>query len=638
MDDDVKKEAIPDYTPKMEELEKCSKVTQEVQDIRENRSVYEKQWLVNIAFLFGKQYFQVEKKDNMNMSTTEERVLWEVKKLARKGKTQRVGNYILPLFRSLLSKMTLMKSTVNIDALTNSERDRASAKVAQEVAEDFWLNINKSNPVMCQDSAGMQLVLNKLFTYLLGIGHGYLKPYYNPQGQGKAYLENKVLDRAKIGCLESKVLHGFNVYEDPGRRFLIEKSIMHVDDIEAQYGIKVKGEEIEAPEFERQLISMLEGSAPKKMKNSTIVYEKWTIPSVKYPNGHLLVCTKKRILADGEPPEEYKGRIPYFKFTYLDFFLSPYAQGMVEQLVSLQQEYNSTLSRLAAYKKWMAGKVLVPRRSKLSHKFDEEVAQILFYDHGFGKPEYISPPNPPSFLMEDLIRIRRDMEDVAGSHDSSMGRVPSGVKSGVGIEQLTDLDNSQMAPYLMRMEQQLSFFVETCLDIIEMRYSIPRILGITGDSFGHEVNTFKGEQVSGNKRIKVSLGSSLPVSREARQQKILEWMQLGLITPDKARDLLEFGDVEGVFHNIDEQAEKNEIQMFLTRDDIEIVVEPYEDHAIRAGVLMDYMKSAKYMKLPQEIREKFKQHLSVHQQFLRKEAEASARMDGVDNEAQPQTR
>ena len=51
--------------------EKASEVIKQRDTIRSQRSVYEKQWLVNIAFLHGKQYFDIEKKSTAGL---EERI------------------------------------------------------------------------------------------------------------------------------------------------------------------------------------------------------------------------------------------------------------------------------------------------------------------------------------------------------------------------------------------------------------------------------------------------------------------------------------------------------------------------------------------------------------------------------------
>jgi hypothetical protein len=165
------------------ERETLQEVTDRVKGIDTARQPYTKQWLINVAFLYGKHYFYVDKKA---VGTTEERVVWELRNLTRKNKTRKVANYILPLYRSLLARLLMMKSRVDAEPLTKAQRDVDAARVSHEVLEDFWQTANKSNALLSQDYNSMAGVLAKLFGYSLAIGRAYLKPYFNPKATAKA--------------------------------------------------------------------------------------------------------------------------------------------------------------------------------------------------------------------------------------------------------------------------------------------------------------------------------------------------------------------------------------------------------------------------------------------------------------------
>lgn len=590
--------------------------------VQKARSAFEKQWLVNIAFLYGKHYFAVEKRP---LAGLDERIYWELKNIERKKKTRRIANYILPLYRSLLARMLLMKAKISVEPLTRSTRDVESAKVAQEVLEDFWINVNKSNPVLAQEYAGMLQILAKLFSYMLTLGRGYLKPYFNPTASAKVMLGDTI-NEFQVGAVETEVIHLFDLFVDPMKQWIIQQKILSVDTIKDLYDVEIEPENIGMTDVEKQLMSLLETgqSMEEKYENAVRVYEMWQVPDTKYPEGRLVITTEKKQIFESILPEEYKGKLPFFKFDYLDVMMSGYPQGMVEQLISLQEEYNFTISRLAEYKKWFAGKLKVPKNCKLETRYDDEVGQIIRYDAAFGEPHFETPPNPPNFLIEEIERIRRDMEDISAVHDTSMGRIPSQAKSGIAIENLSELDNSQLSPVLMGIEQQLAFFCETVLDIVEKRYTEPRLIGITGEEMAQEVKTFRGEQVKGNRRISISLGSSLPTSRKARQEQIMLLAERGYISREKALELMEFGDVEGVFHSIDESQAKTENRQMLQG----IIHQPeqWENHTIHAKVHTDFMKSEQFRNLPLEIQDIFRQHYALHQQFISAEMQAAKQM------------
>lgn len=99
----------------------------------------------------------------------------------------------------------------------------------------------------------------------------------------------------------------------------------------------------------------------------------------------------------------------------------------------------------------------------------------------------------------------------------------------------------------------------------------------------------------------------------------------GYITKEKARELMEFGDLEGIFHTLDENLQKEENQMLL-RPEYQVTVEPWDDHTIHAKIVTDFMKTKQYMELPQELKQKFIEHRQQHLDALSKEQEAQATM------------
>lgn len=590
-----------------------------IKRVRDSRLEFERQWLVNIAFLFGKQHFNLQRKP---MATTEERIVWELTDLERKKKTLRQSNYILPLFRSLLSRMLTMKSTINVDAMTGAERDKSAARVGESVLQEFWQNCNKNNPMLSQEGGGMELMNKKLFTFLLAVGNGYALPYFNERTQSKAFLNGRIIPAADIGEVELKAYNPFDYFLDRGRRFVIFKEFLPVDQIYDEWNEKVNPDKADMDDIEQQLLYILQNGSGQWDDDRALVMTKYCLPSKEYKNGSYEVMTNRKVLYKGDLPAEYKGRLPGTEYKFLDFMFGPYGQGMIEQLVNLQEEYNFTLSRMAQVKKWMTGKILVPRGAKLSYKWNDEQGQILFYQPG-SKPEYQQAGSPPEFYFKDLMRIRKDMEDIASIHDASMGREPDQAKSGIAIENLSELDNSQLAPDLMSVEQKHEYVCEQILDIMEAKYSVRRFMGLTSENLPGDVQSFIGSDLVGNKRIKVSMGSNLPASKSARQNFLAQNLEAGIISKEEARKLSEFGDIPGIYTNLDEQAAKEENQIML-KDGYEVIVEPWEDHTVHLNTHHKFMKTPQFFQLPDPQRQKYIDHCAEHQAYLSQEALAAS--------------
>lgn len=589
--------------------------------IQKGRNLYERQWLVNIAFLFGKQHFIA--KSNIVASGIEERIVWALESEERKDKIKKTANYILPLYRSLLARMLLMKAHTSVEPTTNSDRDKSAARVGSEVIEDFWQMANKNNPLLAQKYSGMPIILNKVFGYALCTGRGYLYPYFNPKTQAKYYMDGQI-GIGPVGEVECYLMNQFDVFEDPLGKFKIVQRVLGVDDIKAQYGKDVKPEDIAYSDVEQQLVNMLEGNSDDKTKyeKACRIFEYWETPSADYSQGRLVIVTGKDILLDSVIPGEYKGKIPLFDINYLDLMLSQFPQGMIDQLISLQEEYNYTLTRIHAYKKAFAGKLKVPNDAKMSSKYDEDVGQIIFYQQG-QEPHFETPPGPPAFLYDELVRIRRDMEDISAVHDATKFDQRN-TRSGKAIENLDDLDNNSLSPILINIEQKLSFFAETVLDIVEAKYTEARILAITGDQEVADVKTFKGADVAGNRRVKVNIGTGMPINKTDRQMMIMGLADKGYIDKAKALELMEFGDLSGLYNSIDEQAQKMENSEIL--NGVQIDPNEWDYHQAHINIVEKFIKGEQFRKLAPEIQQLILKHRSIHQKFLRAEMMAAANM------------
>jgi len=285
----------------------------------------------------------------------------------------------------------------------------------------------------------------------------------------------------------------------------------------------------------------------------------------------------------------------------------------------------------------MNGKLKVPNGAKLSSKYDEEVGQIVFYEQG-QEPHFEAAPGAPTYLYKELDRIRRDMEDISAVHDATKFQQKD-IRSGKAIENLDDLDNNALSPILINIEQKLSFFAETVLDIAEAKYTEPRLLGITGDQEVADVKTFKGKDVAGNRRVKVNIGTGMPLNKSDKQVMIMTLADKGYIDKAKALELMEFGDLSGLYNSIDEQAQKMEISKILDG----VIVEPneWDYHQAHIRVLEKFIKGEQFRKLEPQIQQLLLKHRAVHQQALRAEMMTASNMqpgagDANRQQASPQ--
>ena len=596
------------------EAEKIARLKQKYDICKKNRAPLERQWYVNVAFLFGKQHFRIRKTGQ----TLADRIWFAFERIAESKKAKATSNKILVYYRSLLSRLVKMKADVSAIPSTRIKRDIASAEVAQEALEDFWLRANRQNPSL-ERFRGMQVVLDYLFSYLLTFGRGYLKPYFNAVTPSYI-LQNGQVVEADVGEVEVKPLNPLNVVEDYLGRYIFEREIVSTDEVYNRYGVDIPPQDnVAMPDIQRQILYLIDKTSYSNIDDAVILYKFSQAKSKKYPQGREVVFTDTRILYDEPLDKAYKGQLPYFSFTWFDLAMNGVFQGLVEQLIPLQIDYNTTISKLANFKKW-AGKIFVPDGAKLQQKWTDEDLQII--KHAYGRePKYVSPPNPPSFLFEDLARIEKDMQDIAMTHDPTLAQTPAGVKSGVAIQSLQEKDDFTLTPVAIKIEQKLENFCETVLDLMAEHYTEERLIQEAGKDKQTEIRSFMGYQVKGQRRIKVSLGSALPSSRVARQQEMIQLAQAGLIKPEEAKKYLGLGFVEEAIMPIDEQTAKIENEEMAKG--ILVEVQEWDNHKIHADVVRDYMEDSSFKDKPQDIKDLFIAHYKAHLQYLAEEMQAN---------------
>lgn len=605
--------------------ELISGITNEVKQDQNSRQEYLRQASQNILYIYGWHYHYASRNHFSNELI--DNIAADIEARTNRGKIRRTSNYLLPLYRSLIARMMRQEANIHAKPTTSQESDRDAARVSKEVGEDFWKNCNRGNPWMANGLSGMQSVMLQLNIYQLILGGGYLIPYFNPKATSFMFNPNTgTTVEAEIGEVECRVDNPLNVFRDRFGRWIIHRRYISQEQIWYEYDKDVPAVTQDDSLVENRVLAILEGTSQQERKEGAYVYDKYCLPNKEYPDGRLISVSNETELKDEPLPEEFKRRLPPVLIKYQDLGFSPMGQGCIEQAIDIQRDYNESLTRISQYKRNLTGKVLAPRGSKLSAKYDDQVGQIIYHTLGF-KPGFEEGARIPAYFFKEIERIRRDMEDIMSSHDTSIGRTPKGVKSGVGIDALGENDMSQIAPELVMQEKKLGYFMETVLDIITKKYSERRLLDISGEDLSFEMKSFIGSDLMGQRKIEIKLGSSLPVGKHERQEYILRLKAEGLVDPANVKKLLEFADVEGMFKTLDETGAKQDI-LNIVEDNAFVVAEPWEDHTIRLKVINDFRKGTAYAKLSEQKRAAINQLATQHMEYLLAEQKAAAKLNG----------
>jgi hypothetical protein len=180
-------------------------------------------------------------------------------------------------------------------------------------------------------------------------------------------------------------------------------------------------------------------------------------------------------------------------------------------------------------------------------------------------------PLPASYQVQ-LNNCRSYIEDLGGAHEVSLGRIPAGVKSGIGIAELKQADATNSADLVDNLEDFLVEVGRKILKTIAENYEVPKVvkdLGLGGDAKHFAVVGEMGAKRRKNLRkvkigtdvldlavigseneIRVTIGSWLAYTKNARQERIKELFNSGLIDQRTALQHLEFSDVDTIVDSV----------------------------------------------------------------------------------------
>ena len=212
---------------------------------------------------------------------------------------------------------------------------------------------------------------------------------------------------------------------------------------------------------------------------------------------------------------------------------------------------------------------------------------------------------------------------------NSFGRIPQGVKSGIGIAELKQADATNQSDLVDNMEDFLVRVGKKLLREIAQNYDVPKLIKALGKNGEPDHFVAVGEK-SGKKRknqqevrigadvfkiaiigadneISVKIGSWLAYTKEAQQDKLKEYFEAGLIDQATFLEQSEFPNVKGIVEQTrrdellkkfrgtpsqgqqsigdEELAEQENVMM--VNEGREVPVEPTDNHAVHLAIHQD---------------------------------------------------
>jgi len=613
-------------------------VKQEYAKCKDSTTGVRNQWYMNLAFYKGDQY--VASIGGQVMKTR-----------APSRRVRLIINRVRPMIRTEISKMTGQDPSAEIIPASTDDEDLNAAEVAQAA----WENVS------------LQGKLKERYTktafWQSNCGIGYIKTYWDKNANdGQGAIQYSALSPFHV------LVPDLLVEDIEDQPYVLNVFTKPIEWVKQRFPNVIpndhKPKVIATNEIMETQYLNTASSDRKAEPDSCLFIEAWVKPGVNpdLPNGGMITIVDDFIIQARIDGMSYShGEYPFTKFEGVPSG-GYYPTSATEDFIPIQMELNRNRSQRSEARNLTSRPQWVVQKGSIDvSKWRNEPGQVLEYNMGMQKPEPL-PINPlPAYVVQEEENILRDMEDVSGQHQVSKGNAPAGVTAGTAISFLQEADNSFMSTVFFSIERGMEKIARQSLQLVVQFWDTPRTIKVTGRDGTFSVKSLVGADIKNGTDIRIESGSSLPVSRAARNAMFMDMMNRGALPPDVALKLMKLPNMKSYFDRVENdqnQARREnqrireldpaKVEMALKQADLmkqqmlsEIGMPPemmmqspvgsqidamfnrpiiptndFDNHEAHIAEHEYYMKSQSYEALPKPIQEQYVRHWQEHKDKL----------------------
>lgn len=608
------------------------------QQAKQNRTPLEADWYLNLSYYLGDQW-----------------IFWNKGRIDRPRlegwRVQFVDNRIRPVVVTRVAKASASRPNFTCVPDTSEDSDMADAEIGNKVLEFQWNASNLSYKHM------MALFWKEI------TGAGFWKIYWNSQSGRKAdylYANDQFMRQGKApikdgtpaakvardvmesqgksvetkslyqGDLCVDVMSPFEIYPDPIANSLDECEWIIEEKIKSKEYVSMKYNDPNVKEDATIPIGIVESRsttlAANQGRNSARgvrVYEMYCKPNRKWPQGVWAIWYNDKVKVSKTIDESPYADFPYVMFS-ADIVPGRFWPGATtSQLRGPQTDLNKIQSQIRE-NAIRIGNPAVAISREANVKWTGKSGERVYYNDVVTNPlpTFITPPEVPMYVREEVERIERSITEISGIHDISNGTVPTGVTAASAINLLQEADNTRLGPEIQLMEETLAKAGEYVLKVLAKFAPDERTIRIAGEDGAWDITKWKAKTLSKIMGVEVQAGSGMPTSKAARQAAMQELLALALQygVPLNQRSMRQFfkdyelGGLEKLFSDI----ENDETQ--ITRENRKMYngemfpPNEWDNDELHIEGHQEEMKTSKFESQDPQIKGIFVAHLKLHKE------------------------
>lgn len=613
-------------------------VCNEFNDRKEKRSSLELKWNLNINFLNGNQYCDVDYNG---------RKIYSVEKLYD-YQERAVYNNIAPIMETRVAKLSGVVPQIGATTDSSDLNDIANSKISTAVLNTVSKQLNFPEKIANAVSISEML------------GTAFYKTIWQKDQGDFLYLDGE--EPIKAGEVDTVVLSPYEIYPESlyteqigDQRSIIHAHPYHVDEIKEQFGQELKGHPVNL--FSMTNVTNVTGglgwtgsleSVGQEVKDGyDIVLEYYEKPTKKHPDGRLLIVAyyNQVLLYQGPLPymnAKYQTRsYPFVKQVSVNRPGCFFGSSIIERLIPIQRDYNAIQNRINEYLNRAALGIPVIEDGSVDvdslEYYGMPPGMPIVYLRGSEPPRFMDTPALPYSFLSKQDRLEEAFVSISGiSELSRYSSVPTNVTSGTALSILSQQDDNRLAVSAENIRNAVLEVAKQWLRLYRQFALFERMLHLGGDDTDNalirwsKTNLLPEQlELTTQNEIENSLAVKRELIRELYAMGLFSDPKTGKITPSaksKILSMLKMGDWENKMETETLHTTKAARENLKMREKISCPVKARDQHEIHIEEHTKYLMTQEFEELEEkepEVGRLFENHLKEHEVYLIKIGEKS---------------
>ena len=514
---------------KREEEEKAlvEEVQTDFKRRQEERRGIERSWQLNMNFLNGNQYCDVNAIGELEGESGG--YFWQEK---------RVFNYIAPTVDTRCCKLTGIRPRLAVRAASDDDDDRRSAKLASAILT-----------ATCEDCA-IDSVIAAATVWSEACGTAFYKVTWD------SYAGNEIgrlSDGSSVrqGKVRITAVSPFEIYPDSlsEENLYNQPSIIHaravpVGDIFAAYGVEVDGRDIDEyaqSPSNKPSHATVQGRYSRTVKHGyEVVIERYVRPNSKNPDGRLTIVAGDKLLFDGDLPyingDSQNRTYPFAAQYCIPLAGAFFGTCIVDRLIPVQRAYNAVKNRKHEFLNRIAmGMLAVEDGSVDTDELLEDglmPGKILVYRQGGTPPQMLTLGSVPSEFTTEEERLEEEFSKISGTSDITQAANSfTSVTSATGLQLIIEQDEARLNVCYEQIKAALKTIGKMSLRLYRQFASSVRLMSYSAGNDGLSAISFKGSDIMGDDVV-LEADSEINLTPARRRAAIYDMLDKGLFSDE----------------------------------------------------------------------------------------------------------